>query len=140
MGMQVEERNAKLLQTLSEATDMLADADEMQADMLMRMPGAVYEACMGTGSHAGIRRFLLLCNQPEFQQPWPVQCGETGLIGGCEKWLSLLAGAQVEQECCCRLVNHCLPAGCENLASGLRLKLSTVHRAGPVYRRNQGGS
>ena len=28
--MQVEERNAKLLQTLSEATDMLAEADEMQ--------------------------------------------------------------------------------------------------------------
>ena len=29
--LQVEERNAKLLQTLSEATDMLAEADEMQA-------------------------------------------------------------------------------------------------------------
>ena len=28
---EVEERNAKLLQTLSDATDMLAEADEMQA-------------------------------------------------------------------------------------------------------------
>ena len=33
--LQVEERNAKLLQTLSEATDMLAEADEMQADRLL---------------------------------------------------------------------------------------------------------
>lgn len=33
---EVDERNAKLLQTLSEATDMLAKADEMQ------VPGAAY--------------------------------------------------------------------------------------------------
>ncbi|CAE7028337.1 atpF2 [Symbiodinium natans] len=30
VGEEIEERNAKLLQTLSEATDMLAEADEMQ--------------------------------------------------------------------------------------------------------------
>ena len=38
----MEERNAKLLQTLSDATDMLAEADEMQAATARAWPDGPY--------------------------------------------------------------------------------------------------